>query len=141
MANELKAEKEITIEEKLKALYELQKVVSQIDEIKILRGELPLEVQDLEDEIIGLETRVQNLEDELKSLDTAQANKKAEITNSQALIKKYQEQQNNVRNNREFDSLSKEIEFQTLEIELSEKRIREFTIELNSKKESIGSSA
>jgi predicted nucleic acid-binding Zn-ribbon protein len=128
---------EISIEEKLKALYELQKVDSDVDKIKILRGELPLEVQDLEDEIVGLETRMQNLEDELKSLDTAQANKKAEITNSQALIKKYQEQQNNVRNNREFDSLSKEIEFQTLEIELCEKRIREFAIQISAKNEQI----
>jgi predicted nucleic acid-binding Zn-ribbon protein len=128
---------EISIEEKLKALYELQKVDSDVDKIKILRGELPLEVQDLEDEIIGLETRMQNLEDELKSLDTAQANKKAEITNSQALIKKYQEQQNNVRNNREFDSLSKEIEFQTLEIELCEKRIREFAVQIAAKNEQI----
>ena len=131
---------EISIEEKLKALYELQKVDSDVDKIKILRGELPLEVQDLEDEIIGLETRMQNLEDELKSLDTAQANKKAEIVNSQALIKKYQEQQNNVRNNREFDSLSKEIEFQTLEIELCEKRIREFTIQISAKNEQIAQS-
>ena len=128
---------EISIEEKLKALYELQKVDSDVDKIKILRGELPLEVQDLEDEIIGLETRMQNLEDELKSLDTAEGNKKAEITNSQALIKKYQEQQNNVRNNREFDSLSKEIEFQTLEIELCEKRIREFAIQISAKNEQI----
>jgi uncharacterized protein len=131
---------EISIEEKLKALYELQKVDSDVDKIKILRGELPLEVQDLEDEIIGLETRMQNLEDELKSLDTAQANKKAEITNSQALIKKYQEQQNNVRNNREFDSLSKEIEFQTLEIELCEKRIREFAVQISAKNEQISQS-
>ena len=121
---------EISIEEKLKALYELQKVDSDVDKIKILRGELPLEVQDLEDEIIGLETRMQNLEDELKTLDTAAANKKAEITNSQGLIKKYQEQQNNVRNNREFDSLSKEIE-------LCEKRIREFAIQISAKNEQI----
>jgi uncharacterized protein len=128
---------EISIEEKLKALYELQKVDSDVDKIKILRGELPLEVQDLEDEIVGLETRMQNLEDELKSLDTSAANKKSEITNSQALIKKYQEQQNNVRNNREFDSLSKEIEFQTLEIELCEKRIREFAIQITAKNEQI----
>jgi len=128
---------EISIEEKLKALYELQKVDSDVDKIKILRGELPLEVQDLEDEIVGLETRMQNLEDELKTLDTAAANKKAEITNSQGLIKKYQEQQNNVRNNREFDSLSKEIEFQTLEIELCEKRIREFAIQISAKNEQI----
>src|ERR1035437_4389071 len=130
-------EPEISVEERLRALYGLQLVDSEIDKIKILRGELPLEVEDLEDEIVGLETRMQNLEDELKSLDTAQANKKAEITNPQALIKKYQEQQNNVRNNREFDSLSKEIEFQTLEIELCEKRIREFAIQISAKNEQI----
>lgn len=131
---------EISIEEKLRALFELQKVDSEIDKIKILRGELPLEVQDLEDEIVGLETRVQNLEEETKSLDTAVANKKTEIANAQQLIKKYQEQQNNVRNNREYDSLSKEIEFQTLEIELCEKRIREFNVQISVKKEQIDQS-
>lgn len=131
---------EISIEEKLRALFELQKVDSEIDKIKILRGELPLEVQDLEDEIVGLETRVQNLEEETKSLDTAVANKKTEIANAQQLIKKYQEQQNNVRNNREYDPLSKEIEFQTLEIELCEKRIREFNVQISVKKEQIDQS-
>jgi uncharacterized protein len=131
---------EISIEEKLRALYELQKVDTEIDKIKILRGELPLEVQDLEDEIEGLETRMKNLEDEIKGLDSAIAAKKNEITNANGLIKKYQEQQNNVRNNREFDSLSKEIEFQTLEIELCEKRIREFSGQMKSKKETIDQS-
>ena len=105
----------------------MQQVHSEIDKINILRGELPLEVQDLEDEIAGLQTRIKNFQDEVKQLDTASANKKNEIVNAKNLIKKYEEQQNNVRNNREFDSLSKEIEFQTLEIELCEKRIREFT--------------
>lgn len=128
---------EISIEEKLKALYYLQKVHSGIDKIKILRGELPLEVQDLEDEIIGLETRIKNHQEEIKTLETAVGNKKNEIGNSNNLIKKYTEQQNNVRNNREFDSLAKEIEFQTLEIELSEKRIREFTVQVNEKKNLI----
>lgn len=133
-------EKDISIEEKLRALYELQSVVSEIDKIKTLRGELPLEVQDLEDEIAGLKTRLKNLEEEIKNLDTAMNNKRIAIKDSQALIAKYTEQQNNVRNNREFDSLSKEIEFQNLEIQLSEKRIREFTSEMNEKKESITSS-
>lgn len=128
---------EISIEEKLKALYHLQKVHSGIDKIKILRGELPLEVQDLEDEIEGLETRIKNYQDEIKTLETAVGNKKTEITNSNNLIKKYTEQQNNVRNNREYDSLAKEIEFQTLEIELCEKRIREFTSQSNEKKAQI----
>ncbi|HPF50048.1 MAG TPA: C4-type zinc ribbon domain-containing protein [Draconibacterium sp.] len=133
-------EKDLSIEEKLRALHELQTVVSEIDKIKTLRGELPLEVQDLEDDIAGLKTRLVNLDDEIKNLDTAINNKKIAIKDSQALIAKYTEQQNNVRNNREFDSLSKEIEFQTLEIELSEKRIREFTTDMTSKKEAISES-
>ncbi len=133
-------EKDISIEEKLRALHELQTVVSDIDKIKTLRGELPLEVQDLEDEIAGLKTRLINLDTEIKNLDTAINNKKIAIKDAQALIAKYTEQQNNVRNNREFDSLSKEIEFQTLEIELAEKRIREFTTEMNEKTENITSS-
>lgn len=128
---------DISIEEKLRALFELQKVDSEIDKIRILRGELPLEVQDLEDEIAGLETRVKNLEGEVKSLETAISNKKTEIAQAKDLIKKYQEQQNNVRNNREYDSLSKEIEYQTLEIELCEKRIKEFTAQIALKKEAI----
>lgn len=127
--------KEVPIQEKLKMLYELQTVVSEIDKINILRGELPLEVQDLEDEIIGLKTRLSNYNDELKSLNLAISNKKTEIKESKIKIDKYKEQQDNVRNNREFDSLSKEMEFQTLEIELSEKRIREFTQEIKSKTE------
>ncbi|HEY6915555.1 MAG TPA: C4-type zinc ribbon domain-containing protein [Paludibacter sp.] len=133
MATELKSEKEITVEEKLKALYELQKAVSQIDEIKILRGELPLEVQDLEDEIIGLTTRMENFETEIADVITTIASKKIEIEESRMKIAKYKEQQDNVRNNREYDNLSKEIEFQSLEIELCEKRIREFTAALETK--------
>jgi hypothetical protein len=133
-------DKEVSVEEKLRALYELQSVQSAIDKIKVLRGELPLEVQDLEDEIAGLKTRIHNLEDEIKGLDIAGSNKKIAIRESQALITKYTEQQNNVRNNREFDSLAKEIEFQNLEITLSEKRIKEYTAETVIKKDAITSS-
>ncbi len=128
------AESELTIEEKLRALYSLQLVDSEIDKIRTLRGELPLEVQDLEDEVEGLETRIGNLRNEIAELEKASAGKNTEITNSQALIKKYEEQQNNVRNNREYDSLSKEIEFQTLEIELCNKKIREFAAQIEDKK-------
>ncbi len=127
-------EKDLSIEDRLRALFELQNVVSEIDKIKTLRGELPLEVQDLEDEIAGLKTRLFNLDDEVKNLETAIKNKKIAIKDSEALIAKYSEQQTNVRNNREFDSLSKEIEFQTLEIELSEKRIKEYTHDMAEKK-------
>ena len=133
-------EKDISIEDRLRALYELQTVVSEIDKIKTLRGELPLEVQDLEDDITGLKTRLLNLEDEIKVLETSLNNRKIAIKDSQALIARYTEQQSNVRNNREFDSLSKVIEFQTLEIELSEKRIKEFTAEITEKKEVIDTS-
>jgi len=124
----------MTVAEKLKALYDLQLVDTAIDKIKILRGELPLEVQDLEDEIEGLQTRVSKYQDDIDSLDKSISGKKQEIANAQDLIKKYEEQQNNVRNNREYDSLSKEIEFQTLEIELCEKRIREFAAQIDDKK-------
>jgi predicted nucleic acid-binding Zn-ribbon protein len=124
----------MTVAEKLKALYDLQLVDTAIDKIRILRGELPLEVQDLEDEIEGLQTRVSKYDDDIAVLDKSINGKKQEISKAQELIKKYEEQQNNVRNNREYDSLSKEIEFQTLEIELSEKRIREFTVQIDEKK-------
>ena len=133
-------EKDISIKEKLSALHELQSVVSAIDKIKVLRGELPLEVQDLEDDITGLKTRLHNLDDEIRTLETAINNKKMAIKESQTLITKYTEQQNYVRNNREFDSLAKEVEYQTLEIQLAEKRIKEFTIEMTAKKEAIASS-
>jgi uncharacterized protein len=131
---------EMSVEDKLKALYELQQVDSGIDRIKILRGELPLEVQDLEDEVEGLETRIKNFENEIHALQEAISKKNNEITTSKGLIKKYQEQQNNVRNNREFDSISKEIEFQTLEIELSEKRKKEFALQVDEKKALISES-
>lgn len=127
MAKATKVEQEITVEDKLHALYNLQRVVSNIDEIKTLRGELPLEVQDLEDEIVGLTTRLENFSAEIADVTAAISQKKIEIEEALAKIKKYKEQRENVRNNREYDNLSKEIEFQTLEIELCEKRIREFT--------------
>ena len=132
---------EMTVAEKLNALYDLQLVDTAIDRIRILRGELPLEVQDLEDEIEGLQTRVSKYEDDIAELDKSINGKKQEIANAQDLIKKYEEQQNNVRNNREYDSLSKEIEFQTLEIELSEKRIREFSVQIEEKKTVIQESS
>ncbi len=132
------SETELSIEEKLRALYSLQLVDSEIDKIRTLRGELPLEVQDLEDEVAGLETRINNLKSEIAEMEKSLLNKNNEIITSQGLIKKYEEQQNNVRNNREYDSLSKEIEFQALEIELCNKKIREFTVLLNEKKEVIG---
>ena len=125
---------EISVEDRLRALYSLQLVDSEIDKIRTLRGELPLEVQDLEDEIAGLETRLGNLKDEVVNLEKSVTNKHTEITAAEALIKKYDEQQKNVRNNREYDSLSKEIEYQNLEIELFNKKIREFNVQIEEKK-------
>lgn len=116
---------ELSVEEKLQHLYELQRIDTEIDKIRTLRGELPLEVQDLEDELAGLETRIENLKNEIVESDKNVATKKQEITKSEELIKKYTEQLNNVRNNREYDALNKEVEFQKLEIELQNKRIRE----------------
>ncbi|HAM09101.1 MAG: hypothetical protein A2X05_07325 [Bacteroidetes bacterium GWE2_41_25] len=125
---------EISIEDRLRALFNLQLVDSEIDKIKTLRGELPLEVQDLEDEIAGLETRLGNIKEEVLNLEKAVATKHNEISASETLIKKYDDQQKNVRNNREYDSLSKEIEYQNLEIELYNKKIREFTFQIEEKK-------
>jgi predicted nucleic acid-binding Zn-ribbon protein len=127
-------EAEISVEERLRALYSLQLVDSEIDKIKTLRGELPLEVQDLEDEIAGLETRLSNFKDEVVNLEKAVSKKNIEISESETLIKKYEDQQKNVRNNREFDSLSKEIEYQRLEIELYNKKIKEFLVQIEEKK-------
>ena len=116
---------ELSVEEKLQHLYELQRIDTEVDKIRTLRGELPLEVQDLEDEIAGLETRLENLKNEISEADKSIATKKQEITKSEELIKKYTEQLDKVRNNREYDALTKEVEFQKLEIELQNKRIRE----------------
>ncbi len=132
-----KNQQDLTVEQKLKALYQLQTMLSKIDEIKTLRGELPLEVQDLEDEIAGLNTRIERLKTEIAELKTSIAGKKVEIEAAKTSVAKYKEQQDNVRNNREYDFLSKEIEFQTLEIELCEKRIREFTDQQNDKQNEV----
>ena len=126
MAKEAKKDpSELTVEEKLKALYQLQSMLSEIDKIKTLRGELPLEVQDLEDEVAGLSTRIEKIQNEIAELKANVVNKKIEIEAAKVSVEKYKSQQENVRNNREYDVLTKEIEFQTLEIELCEKRIRE----------------
>jgi len=118
---------EISIEEKLRALYELQQVYSKVDEIRRLRGDMPLEVQDLEDEITGLDTRIQKYEEEVANYDKSIVDYKNKIKDFEAQIKKYATQQQKVRNNREFDSLTKEVEYQNLEIELAHKRIAEAT--------------
>ena len=129
--------KQSTVEEKLVALYKLQSIDTEIDKIKILRGELPLEVQDLEDEIAGLQTRVANINEEIATFDGSIKEKESLMIDSKTLITKYEEQLKNIRNNREFDSLNKEIEFQTLEIELSEKRIKEAKASIVSKMDVI----
>ena len=128
------AKKDTSVEQKLKALYDLQKIMSEVDEIRTLRGELPLEVEDLEAEVEGLSTRIEKYETEIAELEKAIATTKNEIVEAKAAIVKYEEQQKGVRNNREYDSLSKEIEFQGLEMQLCEKHIREFTAQLANKK-------
>ena len=135
--SETKNIKELSVEEKLRALYDLQLIDSRLDEIRNTRGELPLEVDDLSDDVAQLETRIQKVVDETKSLDEDIKLKKEAIKNAEALIKKYTKQQDNVRNNREFDALAKEVEYQGLEIELAEKRIREFTIKIQQKNSQI----
>lgn len=127
--------KETTVAEKLDALYALQKIDSQIDKIRTVRGELPLEVQDLEDEIEGLDTRIKKMQEEVKELETEASDRKQAIKDAESAIAKFKEQQNNVRNNREFESLAKEIEFQDLEIKLHDKRIKEAKAKAVSKKE------
>jgi predicted nucleic acid-binding Zn-ribbon protein len=129
-----------TVAEKLDALHNLQKIDSEIDRIRTVRGELPLEVEDLEDEIAGLETRLAKLTDEKVALDTEVSDRKNMMKEAAVLIKKYEDQQKNVRNNREYDSISKEIEFQGLEIQLSEKKIKESKFKIDSKKEVIDAS-
>ena len=121
MAKDVKKDpQDLSVEEKLKALYQLQTMLSEIDKIKTLRGELPLEVQDLEDEVTGLTTRIEKINKEIAELKENVTTKKNEISEAQASVDKYKTQLDNVRNNREYDVLSKEIEFQTLEIELCE---------------------
>ena len=131
------ADKEYTVEEKLYTLYQLQTIMTDIDKIKTLRGELPLEVQDLEDEIAGLETRLQNYHADIEDIKVDIADQKHRITESKSLVERYTAQLDNVRNNREFDNLSKEIEYQGLEIEFSEKKIKEFTEEIHNREREI----
>lgn len=128
---------DVSMETKLRLLYKLQQADSKIDKIYLLRGELPLEVQDLEDSIEGLKTRIANLEKDIKDGEAFVAQKKQDIVSSKSLIEKYEAQRNNVKNNREYDSLSKEIEFQSLEIELAEKKIGDTNRALVEKKESL----
>jgi hypothetical protein len=125
--------KEITVENKLRALYDLQLIDSRVDTIRSVRGELPLEVQDLEDEVAGLTTRLEKLTDSVDTLNDQIKMKKNLMEEAKALIKKYTEQQKNVRNNREFNSLTKETEFQDLEIQLAEKNIKEFLAKIEHK--------
>ena len=138
MARESKKDpSEMSVEQKLKALYQLQTMLSEIDKIKTLRGELPLEVQDLEDEVAGLSTRIEKIQNEIADLKSNVATKRIEIETAKVSVEKYKSQQENVRNNREYDVLSKEIEFQSLEIELCEKRIREALAAEKAKNEEI----
>lgn len=129
------SKKEVSVAERLDAIYELQKIDSEIDKIKTYRGELPLEVEDLEDEVAGLETRIKKIQGEVKDVEQGISDRKNAIKDSEVAIEKYKEQQKNVRNNREFESLDKEIEFQTLEIKLNEKRIKEEKVQAAHKKE------
>ena len=129
------------VEDRLITLYQLQEKLSEIDAIKTLRGELPLEVADLEDEIIGLKTRIEKHEGQLKETESSINAQKQKIKDSTLKLEKYKEQLDNVRNNREFDHLSKEIEFEKLEVELAEKRTKEFSFEAKKMQEDIESSS
>lgn len=134
-----KSEQTLSVESRLKSLYELQTILSQIDRIRTVRGELPLEVKDLEDSIEGLTTRISNFQQEIEDLRKKSIAEKEKINESQSKIATYKVQLDNVRNNREFDLLSKEIEFQTLEIELSEKHINEYQRVIENKTAEIAS--
>lgn len=138
MAKDIKKDpQEYTVEEKLKSLYQLQVIFSEIDRIKTLRGELPLEVQDLEDEVAGLRTRIGNISGSIEEIKQEEAKRRNKIEEAKAMIEKYTEDQNNVRNNREYDLLAKEIEFQTLEVEFCEKKLRQYAGDLKAKNEEI----
>ena len=132
--------KELSVEDKLRAIYDLQIIDTRIDEIRNVRGELPLEVEDLEDEVTGLSTRLDKLKSDLVSIEDQIKTKKNNIDDHQAAIKKYTVQQKDVRNNREFNSLTKEVEFQELEIQLAEKQIKELKATIEHKKEVITNS-
>lgn len=124
---------DLSVEEKLKALYQLQTTLSGIDEKRALRGELPLEVQDLEDEIAGLTTRVEKIKTDIDEFKKAITQKKADITSAESSVERYKKQLDEVKNNREYDTLTKEIEFQSLEIELCNKKIKEALIKVEEK--------
>ena len=124
---------DLTVEKKLEALFQLQTTLSQIDEKRALRGELPLEVQDLEDEITGLRTRIEKIESEINEFNAAITQKRGDIADAQAIVARYKEQLNDVMNNREYDMLSKEIVFQELEIELCNKKINEALVKIEEK--------
>ena len=128
---------DLSVEEKLKTLYQLQSALSAIDEKRALRGELPLEVQDLEDEIEGLTTRVENIKSDINEFQKAVSQKKGEIADAEASVARYKAQLDDVKNNREYDTLSKEIEFQTLEIELCNKKIREANARIQEKQNEL----
>ena len=128
---------EMPVEERLKTLFQLQTALSQIDQQRALRGELPLEVQDLEDEIEGLNTRIENHRNDIKELESAVTQRKGDMANAQASVERYKQQLEQVKNNREYDTLSKEIEFQTLEIELCQKKIREAQFSITEKSEEL----
>ena len=132
--------KELNVEEKLRAIYDLQLIDSRIDEIRNVRGELPLEVEDLEDEVAGLSTRAEKLKADLEAIEELIKTKKNAIDEHKEAIKKYTKQQETVRNNREFNSLTKEVEFQELEIQLAEKQIKEMKASIEHKKEVIANS-
>lgn len=137
MCAKIKEKIDASIEGKLRSLYELQIIDSKIDRIRTVRGELPLEVQDLEDSVAGLETRVNNLSEELKQLEEQITEKTQAIKDFKANIKKYEAQQGKVRNNREYDAITKEIEFQNLEIQLAEKRLKEYKLAVEQKSEIV----
>ena len=128
---------DLSVEERLKTLYQMQTALSAIDEKRALRGELPLEVQDLEDEIEGLTTRIEKIQRDIDEFQKAVTQKKGEIVDAQASVERYQKQLNDVKNNREYDTLSKEIEFQTLEIELCNKKIKEAQNRIAEKQEEL----
>ncbi len=128
------AEVDYSMQEKIMALYELQKIDSKIDAINKVKGELPLEVQDLEDDMAGLKTRIDNINAEIEEIKTLTRQRNREVDQARIQIANYKEQQNNVRNNREYDAITKEIEYQELEIELAEKRLREYTAAMKAKK-------
>ena len=134
MAQKKTNDVDYSMQEKIMALYELQKIDSAIDEINKIKGELPLEVQDLEDELAGLNTRIENVNAEIEELNSLTRQRKREVDQAQIMIGNYKEQQNNVRNNREYDAITKEIEYQELEIELAEKRLKEYAAQMKSKK-------